>query len=370
LDRVKVLVVDDTALMRKMLSEMLEEDPEVEVVGTAYNGVEAIREVDRLRPDVVTLDVEMPGLDGLAALKVIRSRHGLPVIMVSSFTREGADKTVQALELGAFDFIPKPEGDRPKLEIGRIKGELQEKVRAAAGRPPRKEDEPILTPVGAADRNELSFIPSEMPSSEEERRFEVVAIGTSTGGPNALGDILPLFPEDFPAGLIIVQHMPPVFTKSFAERLNSICHLEVKEAQDGDIVRGGRALIAPGDYHITLKRERLATIVHLNQHPSISGHRPSVDVLMRSVAREFGRRAIGIIMTGMGRDGAEGIGMVRKAGGYTIAQSEDTCIVYGMPKVAVELGNIDKIVPLGGIPAEIMRKMEGERSAFSSRLSG
>ncbi|MGQ9629516.1 MAG: protein-glutamate methylesterase/protein-glutamine glutaminase [bacterium] len=358
--KVKVLVVDDTALMRKMLSEMLSEDPEIEVVGTAYNGMEALREIERLGPDVVTLDISMPGMDGLEALKVIRLRYRIPVIMVSALTREGADSTIRALELGAFDFITKPEGARPKLEIVRIRRELQEKVRAAVGLPPREDYYEIP---------KMEEVPPKK-TNLEKGGYEIVAIGTSTGGPNALSDMLPLFPGDFPAGIVIVQHMPPTFTRSFAERLNSICQIEVKEAQEGDIVRGGRALIAPGDYHIVVKRERLATVVHLDQSPPVSGHRPSVDVLMRSVAREFGCGAIGVIMTGMGRDGAEGIGIVRRSGGYTIAQSEETCVVYGMPRVAVESGGIDRILPLLEIPREIVRSVRGNETTHENIMKG
>jgi two-component system chemotaxis response regulator CheB len=337
---IRVFVVDDSALMRKMIPQILGRDPAIEVVGTAMDGVFALKKIAELKPDVITLDVDMPRMDGLETLRNIVGDFGIPTIMVSSLTRRNADQTFRALSLGAFDFVAKP-ADAISVHINEIGEELIAKVRAAAVSvgarlraakfPPPPASAPALRPALPQLRS---------------RAGKILAIGVSTGGPNALSYLLPLLPRDFPAAILVVQHMPAGFTEMFANRLNAACAIEVKEARDGDLVLPGRALIAPGDRHLKLKRLPLGTIAVLSDAPAVSGHRPSADVLFRSAAQEFGASAVGLIMTGMGADGADGIGAIQAEGGLTLAQDEASCVVFGMPKVAIELNHIGKILPL------------------------
>ncbi len=333
---VRVLVVDDSALMRKLIPQIIERDTSIQVVGTAMDGTFALKKIEELHPQVVTLDLEMPRMDGMETLRAITRKHQLPVIVVSAHSTQGAASTFKALALGAFDFVAKPK-DAASAHMEEIATELIKKIKVAAHTPqPRN-------PV------ELTAEPRKVnkPAAQERgRAARVVAIGVSTGGPNAIQYVLSQLPADLPAALVVVQHMPEGFTEMFARRLDESCAIEVKEAHSGDLLLAGRALICPGNKHIKVRRMPLADVVTLSDEPLVNGHRPSVDVLFRSVAREFGDHAIGVIMTGMGEDGAEGLGEIKRAGGITIAQSEDSCVVFGMPKAAIERGHALRVVPL------------------------
>lgn len=374
---IRVLVVDDSAFMRKALCAMLEGDPRVAVAGVARNGEEAVQKVAELDPDVVTLDVEMPGMNGLEALRRLMAVRPLPVIMVSSLTVEGASETLQALDLGAVDYIPK-QLDGLATNITTIRQELLGKVIAAAGAAGKIHARPAArggtregadgeTGRGGEGGNSASPCPR-VPGSPAPiasrlssgtvaatRGSKVVAIGCSTGGPQALMDLLPLLPADFPAGIVIVQHMPKFFTKPFAERTNQACRIEVREAAEGDAVTPGVALIAPGGLQCRLVRRR-ATSVEIALSPNTEGllHAPSVDVMLKSVAEVYGERGVGVILTGMGQDGLEGARALRGAKGRLIAQDEASCVVYGMPKAVVDAGIADKVVPLPLIAGEII----------------
>lgn len=363
---IRVLVVDDSAFMRKALCGMLASDPRITVVGTGRNGEEALQKIDELHPDVVTLDVEMPGLNGLAALQRIMETRPLPVLMVSSLTMEGAKETLMALELGAVDYIPK-QLDGVSTRIADVKQELTAKIIAAAGAAGklRRRRTPVPQPKheGRGLRTDLtarSVLSTHSPgtasaSARAGRGSKLVAIGCSTGGPQALIEILPLLPENFPAGIVIVQHMPKFFTKPFAERMNQLCRIEVREAAESDVVTPGVAFIAPGGAHLRLVRRR-ATEVEIALFPNTEGllHVPSVDVMMRSVAEVYGERGVGVVLTGMGQDGLDGMRAIKQAKGRTVVQDEESCTVYGMPKAVVEGGYADKVVPLSLIAGEIV----------------
>lgn len=363
---IRVLVVDDSAFMRKALCGMLASDPRITVVGTGRNGEEALQKIEELHPDVVTLDVEMPVMNGLAALQRIMETRPLPVLMVSSLTTEGAKETLAALELGAVDYIPK-QLDGVATRIVEVKDALIDKIIAAAGAAgklrrrrtpaslPRSDGQGVKA-GSAAQSGPGAHRPGPVSASARASwGGKLVAIGCSTGGPQALIEILPLLPEDFPAGIVIVQHMPKFFTKPFAERMNQLCRIEVREAADADVVAPGVALIAPGGMHLKVVR-RNAMAVEAALFPNTEGllHVPSVDVMMRSVADVYGERGIGVVLTGMGQDGLEGMRAIKQANGRTVVQDEATCTVYGMPKAVVEGGYADKVVPLSLIAGELM----------------
>lgn len=341
---IKILIVDDSAFMRKLLSDMFAAEPGFTVVDTARNGKDAVDKAKKLKPDVITMDVEMPILDGIKALELIMKEAPTPVVMVSSLTRAGADATIRALELGAVDFIAKTAG--PISSITAIKEELLIKCQAAA--------KVIVSRLSVIQdkRSVVQSIPQKltMPSDDQ-----IIAIGTSTGGPRALQEVITKLPGNLPCGIVIVQHMPPGFTKSLSERLNSLSSLAVKEAEHNDVIKPGLVLVAPGDYHMTVEREGGKKVIKLNQNSPIGGHRPAVDPLFDSVARCYGKRAIGVILTGMGHDGAKGIQLIKQNQGFTIAEDQSTAVVFGMPKSAIELGAVDRVVPLHGVAAEIVR---------------
>ncbi len=343
----KVLIVDDSAFMRKVLSDLFAAEDDFSVVDTARNGKDAVDKIKRLKPDVVTMDVEMPVLDGISALDIIMREAPTPVVMVSSLTREGADATIKALEKGAVDFVAKTAG--PISSIDQIRTEILAKCRAAARANVRQLARPPAPPP-PPPRKPPAFAPS-----TNER---IVAIGTSTGGPRALQEVITRLPGNLPCPLVIVQHMPAGFTKSLADRLNGLSALTVKEAQHGDVLTPGLAVIAPGDFHMTLDREGHKTVVKLNQEPPIGGHRPSVEPMLESVARLYGPRAVGVILTGMGHDGSRGMKTLKNARGFTIAEDQSTTVVFGMPKAAIEIGAIDKILPLPAIAPEIVRHLQ------------
>ncbi len=371
----KVLIVDDSPVFRKVLSLLLEENPRFEVTGRAQNGQEALDQMESLHPDAVVLDVEMPVLGGLETLKQLRSRFpGVEVIMFSSLTMAGAETTFQALELGAFDFVPKPETGSvaeglasvrsyllPKLTFLHTRKTLRGVSAGVANKPPLPERQATAVPLktkpvrGASDRR------SKVPPVKERR---AVALGISTGGPRALAQMVPLLPADLKAGLLIVQHMPPVFTETLAKRLNEISPLEFREARDGDEVRPGLALIAPGGRHMTVTRNALSrgpVLVKLNDNPPVNNCRPSVDVLFDSVADIYGPDSVGVIMTGMGSDGVVSLRRMKEQGAFVIAQNEETCTVFGMPRKPVEEGLADEVLPLNDIAAAIARAVAGSR---------
>jgi len=330
--RVRVLVVDDSALMRKLIPQMLAADASIEVVGTAMDGSFCLKKIEELRPSVVTLDLEMPGMNGIDALKEIMRRQPVPVIVFSSHSTEGASVTLKALGLGAFDFVTKPRD--ATAHMAETARELIVKVKAAA-------DCKLKPRILSAAPAKAQKVPP--PAGKPNK---VVAIGVSTGGPQALEYVLSQLPGDFPGAITVVQHMPDGFTDMFARRLDEVSPLRVKEAQSGDLLERGRVLICPGSRHMKVKRLPLGEIVVLSDEPRVNGHRPSADVLLRSVAEEFKANAVGVLMTGMGDDGAEGLGAIKKEGGMTIAQSEESCVVYGMPKAAIERGYALRVVGL------------------------
>jgi two-component system, chemotaxis family, protein-glutamate methylesterase/glutaminase len=331
---IRVLVVDDSALMRKLIPQILAADDSIQVVGTAMDGTFGLKKIEELQPQVVTLDLEMPGMGGIDALKEITRRYRLPVVLVSSYSTQGASITLKALALGAFDFVAKPHDVSSRMpEIAR---ELITKIKAAAQcKGARFKPIPEAFPLIEKSRNASRQSPS-----------RVIAIGVSTGGPNALQFVLSQLPADFPGTILVVQHMPDGFTEMFARRLDEACAIEVKHAQSGDLLLAGRALICPGSRHMKVKKLPLGDVVVLNDDARVNGHRPSVDVLFRSLAEEFGSHGVAVLMTGMGDDGAEGMGAVKTAGGMTIAQNEESCVVFGMPKAAIERGYVVRVVSL------------------------
>ena len=352
-DRVRVLVVDDSALMRKLIPKILERDPSIEVVGTAMDGAFALKKIEELNPDVVTLDLEMPRMDGMETLRLIMRRAPLPVILFSTHSKEGAYATLKALALGAVDFVAKPtDAAAGKLEA--IADQLIAKIKVAKRAAGRKLPAAHLSEEPPAPRK------GSRPQIAPNR---VIAIGISTGGPNALQYVLSQIPADFPSAILVVQHMPEGFTEMFAKRLDECCALDVQEARSGDLLVAGRVLITPGNRHMMVRRMPRGDMVVLSDGPPVNGHRPSADVLFHSVAQEFGLTAVGLLMTGMGEDGAEGLGAIRNAGGMTIAQSEDTCVVSGMPRAAILKGYVNKIIALDGIGSHLISQYGSDRSS-------
>ena len=341
---IRVLIVDDSAFVRQALTRMLASDPEIEVVGAATDGSDGVAKILALRPDVVTLDVKMPRVDGLEALRRIMTECPTPVLLLSSHTSEGADVTLRGLELGAMDFVDKSSVQGHMNLLG-LSSELRAKVRALAGVPKDR--------VAALQ-------PRPWPEKRPARRrgkgggAEIVVIGTSTGGPPALQAIIPRLPIGLAAPVLVVQHMPVGFTRSLAERLAARSEINVREASDGDRIGPGLVLIAPAGRHMKVRRRDAGVTVWLDDEPRSALHRPSVDVLMASVARSFGEHTLGILLTGMGSDGVEGLRAIREAGGRTLAESEETSVIYGMPKAAVDAGVVDASVPLGRMADEIL----------------
>jgi len=333
--KIRVLVVDDSALMRKLISQVLQRDPSIEVVGTAMDGAIGLKKIDELHPHVVTLDIDMPRMDGIEMLRQITRKHRVPVIVVSAQTDASASITLRALAFGAFDFVTKPQ-DAGLGRLDQIATELAQKIKGAAASGPPKMIITVPTIKSKTPRR------TTMPSGPSV----IVAIGISTGGPNALQYVFSQMPENFPGCIVVVQHMPEGFTQMFAKRLDESSALEVKEAQSGDLLLAGRVLICPGDRHIKVRKMEHGKIAILVDQPRVNGHRPSADVLFSSVAQEFGSNAVGVLMTGVGEDGAAGLGALQAAGAITAAQSPDTCVVDSMPRSAIERGFVSKIVTL------------------------
>jgi two-component system chemotaxis response regulator CheB len=387
---IRVLIVDDSAFVRKALSTMLQSEPDIEIVGLANNGKEAVEKVAELRPDIVTMDVEMPIMNGLEALRIIMEQNPTPVLMVSSITTEGAEATIDALSLGAVDFISKQstltiqQTMRDEL-VGKVKAITQSAgVRSRLSRPsllgglgfrkassttPAKADDSVerlslqeriarrrqQSMDGGGEASPQTAPPPPQPKQLHEVRLtgrkrpspghaKVVVLGVSTGGPLALHQVVPRLPKDFPVGMLIVQHMPAHFTKSLADRLNTLSHVTVREAQEGDVLEPGLVLIASGGFHLKIAKDQRT--IHVTPEPAETLHRPSVDITAESVVDAFGGHAVGVIMTGMGRDGSAGLKKLNAKGGYVIAQDEESCVVYGMPKAVVDEGIADEIQSL------------------------
>ncbi|HVI90159.1 MAG TPA: chemotaxis response regulator protein-glutamate methylesterase [Dongiaceae bacterium] len=357
--KIRVLVVDDSASVRETLSRVLQSDPAIEVMGTAADPFVAAKRIAEQIPDVITLDVEMPRMDGITFLRKVMSQHPIPVVMCSSLTEEGSATLMQALEAGAVDVILKPRVDTAQFlqeSSLRICDVVKAAAQAKIGKlPPRSSRTQQPQKKLSAD----VILPAPAHEHAMVRTTEkVVCIGASTGGTESLRVVLEALPVDSP-GIVIVQHMPEKFTEAFARRLNGLCDIEVKEAADGDVVRRGRVLIAPGNHHMLLQRSGAQYYVSIKDGPLVSRHRPSVDVLFRSAAKYAAGNAVGVIMTGMGDDGAHGMREMKDAGAYTIAQDEATSVVFGMPKEAIARGAVDKIIPLGMLATEIVRLGRG-----------
>jgi two-component system chemotaxis response regulator CheB len=346
--KIRVLIVDDSAVVRQTLSEVLESDPEIEVIGTAGDPFVAAERIAEQVPDVITLDIEMPRMDGLTFLKKIMIQHPIPVVICSSLAENTAQSTLKALEYGAVEIITKPRyGTKQFLEDSRVT--LCQAVKAAA-----VSHLHLLHPVHAVEpKLTADAILAPATNAMLETTEKVVVIGASTGGTEALKSVLEALPSDCP-GIVIVQHMPELFTRAFAKRLDSLCSITVKEAEPNDTVLRGRALIAPGNHHTLVKRSGARYFVDIKDGPLVCRHRPSVDVLFRSAARYAGQNAVGVILTGMGDDGARGMLEMKMAGAMTMAQDEASCVVFGMPKEAIKCGAVNKVLPLQGVAGAIL----------------
>jgi len=347
--KARVLVVDDSALMRELLTALLSKDEGLEVVGTAADPISAWNKIQTLNPDVLTLDVEMPKMDGLTFLEKLMRARPVPVVMVSTLTERGCDTTLRALELGAIDYVTKPKLDvtRNTLELA---SEIASKVKAAACAKPRRRQRP---PAAAGGPPGVLRAPGALLKSTQQ----VIAIAASTGGTEALREVLCALPSDAP-GIVIVQHMPLRFTQAFAQRLNGLCKINVREAQHGDRIVAGLALLAPGDRHMQVVRSGAIYSVHLSDGPPVGHHRPSADVLFESCARCLGANAVAVVLTGMGADGARGLHTMKKAGARTIAQDEATSVVFGMPREAILTGAVDHVLPLDRVAEAALRLAE------------
>lgn len=342
--RIKVFIIDDSAVIRQLLTEILNQADDIEVIGTAQDPVFASHKIKSLRPDVIALDVEMPRMDGLTFLEQLMKTDPTPVVMVSALTQRGCETALRALELGAVDYVAKPTIDVSD-GVRKLGEEIIAKVRIASNAKTRRGAAGNTTPV--APRRNAGAAPEDKAMIATTDR--IIAIGASTGGTQAITEIITAMQADSP-GIVIVQHMPPVFTRSFAQRLNTLSGLDVKEAQPGDRVLRGTALIAPGDRHMSVKRDGAMYYVELDDGPRVNFVKPSVDVLFRSVAAHAGRNAVGVILTGMGEDGARGLLEMKNAGAFTVAQNEASSIVFGMPRKAIELGAAVRVAPLDEIP--------------------
>ncbi|HLI48954.1 MAG TPA: chemotaxis response regulator protein-glutamate methylesterase [Chthonomonas sp.] len=349
--RIRVLIVDDSALMRLLLAKLLTFDPQIEVVGTASDPLQASQKIEELSPDVITLDVEMPHMDGLTFLANLMKAHPIPVVMVSSLTQHGCETTIRALELGAVDFFPKP--TLQQLNTSNTAAlELLTKVKTAASAR-------VVTQV----ENPSKALAARL--APQQLMHQVILIGASTGGTEAIREILTSLPPNIP-GIVMVQHMPPGFTASFAQRLDKLCAFRVKEAQDGDRVQPGLALLAPGDFQTTLHRNYTGYHVQVQKSEPVNRHRPSVDALFNSAAESAKANSIAVLLTGMGEDGARGLYQLRQAGAFTIAQDEATSVVFGMPRAAIALGAAEFVLPLPRIAREIIRLLESMQRPMSA----
>ena len=379
-DKIKVLVVDDSSLMRRLISVMIQEDPEIVVTDTAANGYFAFQKILRNPPDVILLDIEMPQMSGLEFLEKWKQFNiGIPVIVLSGLAHDHPELTIKSIEYGAADFVLKPSGTI-SLDIEKIKDEVIAKIKFYAKKGQLVDKQKVISKRDAIldaiktysslpeikekklePKQELKYEKVRLPTKEELEakimemgKVEVIAIGISTGGPNALREIIPVFPKNLPVPILIVQHMPPGFTKSLAASLDSISSLHVKEASHLEVIRPGVVYIAPGDRHLLVTKVGEEYRIELDDGPPFMSYKPSAEYLFNSVADNYGGHSIGVIMTGMGRDGARALKRIRLKGGYTIAQDEKTCVVFGMPKMAIQEGSVDEVLPLGEIPKRII----------------
>lgn len=347
MDKIKVIVVDDSALMRKIISDMINSEKDMEVIDVARNGEELFIKLQKDIPDAITLDVEMPKMDGIEALRELKRRNlNIPVIMLSSISQRGTQLTIECLEAGAFDFLPKPSGTI-SLDINKVKDELISKIRLAYGK-----NEAQNVPEKKEAVASSAVMKNNMPNKNRRSRVEAVVIGASTGGPKALYTVITSLPEKLGVPVLVVQHMPVGFTKAFAERLNSNSDIKVVEARDGELVEKDVVYIAPGGFHMEVGNDKK---IHLNTEPSIWGVRPAVDKLFISASKVYGENIISAVLTGMGRDGANGTSIIKNAGGITLAEHQSTCTIYGMPKAAVETGSVDEVLPITEVAIQIVK---------------
>lgn len=352
MDKIKVLVVDDSALMRKIISDMINSEADMEVIDTARNGEDFLSKLNRARPNVITLDVEMPKMDGITALKEMKKNNiDIPVIVLSSVSQRGTQLTMDCLEAGAFDFLPKPSG-AISLDINKVKDELIEKIRAAC----EKNYKVVQHDNKNVENKNVTNIPKISTKKIINSNVEAVVIGASTGGPKALYTVVTNLPEKMGVPVFIVQHMPVGFTKAFADRLNSNSKIKVVEAKQGDIIEKDTVYIAPGGYHMEIGLDKK---IHLNTDPTIWGVRPAVDKLFISAVKVYNSSLVGVVLTGMGRDGAQGIVEIKKNGGVTISEDQSTCTIYGMPKAAYETGMVDEVLPIDRVASRIVKIVEG-----------
>ncbi len=367
MNKISVMIVDDSVLMRKLIGKILEDDTDIEVAAKAMNGKFALSKMKSHEPDLIILDLEMPEMDGITFLKEKNKlRNKIPVIILSSVATKGAAITMEALSLGASDFITKPSGS-VSLDIAEIGEKLKTLIKAygrdyirrhninrdssVISKPIEHVSRPVVKP--AVKSSYLNSDWDKITPESKHGKPEILAIGISTGGPNALRKVFAMIPENFPLPIIVVQHMPAGFTREFAKGLDRISAIDVKEAEDGDLLKPGRALIAPGDRHVSVERKSLSGLVRLHDTGLVSGHKPSADVLFESVAKHYGKNALAVIMTGMGKDGARKIGEIYRKGGYTLGQDQESCVVYGMPKVAYEHGYINEQFSLIDLPKKL-----------------
>jgi two-component system, chemotaxis family, protein-glutamate methylesterase/glutaminase len=343
--KIRVLIVDDSAIVRKLLSEAIAGEPDLEVVGTAPDPYIARDKILVLRPDVLTLDIEMPRMDGLTFLKKVMHFHPLPVIIISSLGQASCQAALDALRFGAVDVLAKPGGP---YSVGELRNSLAGKIRAAAAARIGRSQAPPTGPAPVEPHYPIA--------AAAFRSSALIAIGASTGGTEALKEVLMKLPATTP-GIVITQHIPPVFSRAFAARLNQICAMEVKEAEDGDILKPGRALVAPGNFHMLVRKWSEGYKVQVTDGPQVCYQRPSADVMFSSVAEAAGNQAVGVILTGMGSDGAQGMLKMKRAGAKTIAQNEESCVVFGMPREAIKLGAVDRVLPLSHVAAAILSEI-------------
>ena len=354
-EKIEILVVDDSAFMRKVITELLESNNKFKVIDTARNGVDALRKIEKNTPDVITLDVEMPKMNGLDFLKRLMAKRPIPTVMLSSVTAEGSEETIKALELGAFDFITKPSGSI-SLDIDKVKYELIKKVKLAAKSGVQEKINQQIKRKSSQSKKKSISKKIEASKKSSSLKFSgsktnLLVIGASTGGPKAIKEVMSSLPANLQVAILIVQHMPAGFTKSLAKRLNKLSDYKVKEAESGDKVKAGTALLAPGDYHMLIKNGQ----VKLSQGAKVHNVRPAIDKTIGSVVKDYKDSIVGVLLTGMGKDGAKGMKLIKEFGGRTIAQDEETSVVYGMPKVAYKMGAVDKVSPVYEIPNEIAK---------------
>lgn len=358
MSKIRVLIVDDSVVIRKILSEVLSGDPQIEIAGIAANGKICLAKIRQLNPDLITLDIEMPEMDGLETLRELRKDYPrLPVVMFSTLTERGAEATLDALSLGASDYVTKPANVGKVSEaIDKLRSELVPKIKALVPK-----SRPLDLPFANAGPDEKAAPRRSAARPQGPHRIDIVAIGVSTGGPNALAELLPALPGDLPVPIVIVQHMPPVFTNNLARRLDRMSAIQVAEGKDGAKLKPGMAWIAPGGFHMVVRRVGVDVVLAINDDPPENSCRPAADVLFRSVADVYGPHILAVVMTGMGYDGRLGCERIHEAGGLTLAQDEDSSVVWGMPGIVVSSGLADEVLPLNGLAAAISKRADCER---------